>query len=104
MNAPPTSGANSEPRQLLARQWLAPLIPGWTFHAALQPGPLHVIRFGDGLFDPRQLWLTPTPDAPAEKFDLTLWHPAWHHVELTHRAKLARQMLHQALGEYGVSW
>jgi hypothetical protein len=95
-------------RQLLALHWLsqAPVIEGWTFHAARQPGEIkgHVIEMHDLRFDPKEIWVTPTVDEENEKIDLTIWHPAWERLEDRQKYSITFIFLDEALGEYGTGW
>ena len=95
-------------RQLLALHWLsqAPVIEGWTFHAARQPGEIkgHVIEMHDLRFDPKEIWVTPTIDEEEENIDLTIWHPAWERLEDRQKYSITFIFLDEALGEYGTGW
>ncbi len=99
------SGEGVLHRQLLALQWLAlaPKIPGWTFYAARQPGPIkgHVIEIAGTRFDPKEIWVTPRIDTDAEKLDLTFWHPSWETISERQRGTITFLFLDEALGEYG---
>ncbi|MBK8475307.1 MAG: hypothetical protein IPL39_03100 [Opitutaceae bacterium] len=99
------SGEGVIHRQLLALQWLAlaPKIPGWTFYAARQPGPItgHVIEMAGTRFDPKEIWVTPRIDTDAEKLDLTIWHPAWATISEKQRGIITFLFLDESLGEYG---
>jgi hypothetical protein len=102
------SGEGIEHRQLLAQRWLegAPSLPGWTFYASRQPGPIkgHVISMGGNTFDPREIWVTPHLDAEAEKIDLNIWHPAWADLPNQQRWTLIFLFLDESLGEFGTQW
>lgn len=102
------SGEGVEHLQLLARRWLddAPPLPGWTFYASRQAGPIkgHVISLGENSFDPREIWVTPSLDAEAEKIDLNIWHPAWTHLPDQQRWTVIFLFLDESLGEFGTQW
>jgi hypothetical protein len=95
-------------RQLLTLQWLAkaPLIPGWTFYAARQPGEIkgHVIETLGQRFDPAEIWVTPSLRSQDEKIDLTIWHPTWTSLNDSQKYTVAFLFLDEALGEYGTDW
>jgi len=99
------TGEGIEHRQLLARYWLsqAPEIPGWTFYASRQAGPIkgHVIEIQDLRIDPKEIWVTPSPDHERQKIDLTVWHHAWEHISEKTRWTIVFLFLDEALGEYG---
>lgn len=99
------TGEGIEHRQLLARYWLsqAPEIPGWTFYASRQAGPIkgHVIELQDLRIDPKEIWVTPSLDRDAQKIDLTVWHHAWEHISEKTRWTIVFLFLDEALGEYG---
>ena len=102
------SGEGVEHRQLLALHWLnqASSIPGWTFYASRQAGPIkgHVIEM-DGLrIDPKEIWITPTLDGEAKKIDLVVWHHAWEHITENKCWTLVFLFLDEVLGEYGTKW
>lgn len=102
------SGEGVEHRQLLALHWLsrAPVIPGWTFYASRQSGPIkgHVLTM-DGLsLDPKEIWVTPTLDRESQNIDLTVWHHAWEHITEQKRWTLVFLFLDEVLGEYGTQW
>lgn len=99
------SGEGIEHQQLLALHWLeqAPVIDGWTFYAARQPGPIrgHVIKIGDLRFDPKEIWVTPVIDHENECMELTVWHPKWPELEKKQQWTVTFLFLDMALGEYG---
>lgn len=102
------TGEGNMHRQLLALHWLsrAPVIDGWTFYAARQPGPIkgHAIEI-DGLrFDPKEIWVTAAIDTEDENIDITVWHPAWERIEQRQRSTVTFLFLDEALGEYGTDW
>jgi hypothetical protein len=102
------SGEGVEHRQLLAQHWLsqAPDIPGWTFYASRQAGPIkgHVIEMDDLRIDPKEIWVTPTLDREAQNIDLVVWHHAWEHITDQKRWTLVFLFLDEVLGEYGTKW
>jgi hypothetical protein len=103
------SGEGNIHRQILALHWLshAPVIGGWTFYAARQPGEIegHRINFDGRSFDPKEIWVTPVIDTDDESIDLTVWHPAWAQIEQKHQRFVTFLFLDEALGEYGTgSW
>jgi hypothetical protein len=102
------SGEGNIHRQLLALQWLsqAPALPGWTFYAARQPGPIagHVIKMSGIRFDPKEIWITPAVDEQNERIDITVWHPQWEHLDSRRRNTVTFLFLDEALGEYGTDW
>ena len=102
------SGEGNIHRQLLALQWLfhAPMIEGWTFYAARQPGVIkgHVIELAEQRFDPKEIWVTPAIDGEDEKIDITVWHPAWERIEERQKSTVTFLFLDEALGEYGTDW
>lgn len=102
------SGEGIEHRQLLALHWLsqAPAIPGWTFYASRQSGPIkgHVIEMDDLRIDPKEIWVTPTLDREAQNIDLVVWHHAWEHIPEQKRWTLVFLFLDEVLGEYGTQW
>lgn len=95
-------------RQLLALHWLAqaPVIEGWTFHAARQPDEIkgRVIEMHGLRFDPKEIWVTPVIDKEEEKIDLTIWHPSWERLEDRQKYSITFIFLDEALGEYGTGW
>lgn len=102
------SGEGVLHRQLLAQRWLAsaPSIPGWTFYASRQAGPIagHVIKIHDTSFDPKEIWVTPSIDTENEKIDLNIWHPAWPTLSDKQRWTVIFLFLDESLGEYGTQW
>ncbi len=99
------SGEGIEHRQLLALYWLsqAPVIPGWTFYASRQAGPIkgHVIEMDDLRIDPKETWITPSLDREAQEVDLVVWHHAWDHITEKKRWTIVFLFLDEVLGEYG---
>lgn len=102
------TGVGVEHRQLLALQWLslAPVIDGWTFYAARQPGPgkERAMEIHGHLIKPEEIWVTPCIDEDREHVDLTIWHPLWPRIEENHRWQTTFLLLDEALGEYGTGW
>jgi hypothetical protein len=102
------TGEGVEHRQLLAQHWLsqAPVIPGWTFHASRQAGPIkgHVIQMEGLHIDPKEIWVTPSIDNDAKKIDLVVWHHALEHITEQKRWTLVLIFLDEVLGEYGTKW
>jgi len=102
------SGEGVEHRQLLALHWLslAPTIPGWTFYASRQSGPIkgHVITMEDLRIDPKELWVTPTINPETEKIDLVVWHHEWERITEKKRWTVVFLFLDEVLGEYGTQW
>ncbi len=102
------SGEGNIHRQLLLLHWLAcaPKIPGWSFYAARQPGPIagHAIEMGGERFEPEKIWVTPVPNAEGECIDLTIWHPAWDKIDERQRTTVTFLFLDESLGEYGTDW
>lgn len=99
------TGEGNEHRQLLARQWLAlaPVIPGWTFYADRQAGPIrgHVIQMAGHDFDPAAIWVAARVDAESEKIHLTLWNHTWQLLEEKSRWTIVFLFLDEVLGESG---
>lgn len=99
------SGEGDPHRQLLAIYWLscAPMLPGWTFYAARQPGSIRGQRMeiGGQKFDPLEFWLTPVVDRDEEEVDITVWHPLFDKMEERERSTVLFLFLDEVLGEYG---
>jgi hypothetical protein len=99
------SGEGNRHRQLLTQFWhsRAPVLEGWTFHAARQPGTIKgmVMDIDDRRFDPIEFWLTPYVNKDTEKVDLTVWHPAYDELEESARWQPLFLFLDEVMGEYG---
>lgn len=99
------SGEGNLHRQLLAIFWRenAPKLPGWTFYAARQPGPVHGMRMDmDGRqFNPLEFWVTPFVNKDNEKLDITVWHPLFDKMAEKERWTVLFLFLDEVLGEYG---
>ncbi|RYD49355.1 MAG: hypothetical protein EOP85_01765 [Verrucomicrobiaceae bacterium] len=102
------TGEGVEHRQLLALHWLsqAPVIDGWTFYAARQPGPEkgYPIEIYGNRIDPKEIWVPPSVDQDEECVDLTIWHPSWTQIEKQQQWTIALLFLDAILGEYGTGW
>ena len=92
-------------RQLLTQYWLAraPKLPGWTFYAARQPGPIkgQRIEMGERKFDPLEFWITPAINSEEKNVDITVWHPLFDVMPERERWTVLFLFLDEALGEYG---
>jgi hypothetical protein len=99
------TGEGNPHRQLLAAFWCsqAPILPGWTFYPARQPGAIkgHKIQIQGLTFDPVEFWLTPTIDRENEKIDLIVWHPLFVKMEERNRWTVLFLFLDEVLGEFG---
>jgi hypothetical protein len=66
-------------RQLLAMFWhsQAPILLGWTFYYARQPGSIQgvCINIAGKVFNPIEFWITANLNQNSEKVDLIVWHP-----------------------------
>lgn len=102
------SGEGVEHKQLLALHWLqrAPAIPGWTFYASRQSGPIkgRIIEIYGLKMDPKEIWVTPEINAEHECINLTMWHPLWESLSDSQRWTIVFLFLDECLGEYGTQW
>ncbi len=99
------TGEGNLHRQLLAIYWLAqaPELPGWTFHAARQPGSIKGMQMdvGGRIFDPLEFWITPSVNCENKTVDITVWHPLFDRMEERERWTVLFLFLDEVLGEYG---
>ncbi len=99
------SGEGNIHRQLLTLHWLtqAPALPGWTFHAARQPGVIRgsSITIGGRKFDPLEFWITPELNPERKVVDITAWHPHFDTLPEKERYRILFLFLDELLGEYG---
>ncbi|HEV2434616.1 MAG TPA: hypothetical protein VG077_01330 [Verrucomicrobiae bacterium] len=99
------TGAGNPHRQLLAAFWRsqAPVLPGWTFYPARQPGTIEgqKIQIQGMTFDPIEFWLVPEIDRENKKIDLIVWHPLFAKMEEQNRWTVLFLFLDEVLGEFG---
>ena len=99
------SGEGIIHKQLLTQFWLshAPVLDGWTFYCARQPGSIEgmSMKFEGTNFEPAEFWLTPTVNSKRKKVDIEAWHPL---VPVLGRQACLSALfifLDEVLGEYG---
>lgn len=99
------SGEGVVHRQLITQYWLAraPTLPGWTFYAARQPGPIkgQIMHIGENKFDPMEFWIAPTLNVENEEIDIVAWHPLFKVLDDRQQKTVLYLFLDEVLGEYG---
>jgi len=93
-------------KAFLAEYWLsrAPDLENWTFYDARQPGITDgAIRIHGENIDASAIWVTLEPDEEAQRFDLTVWHPAFSKLQQKERFQILFIWLDEILGEKGTA-
>jgi len=93
-------------KAFLAEYWLsrAPELENWTFYDSRQPGTTEgTIRIHGESIDASAIWVTLKPDEEAQRFDLTVWHPAFSKLDQRERFRILFLWLDEILGEKGTA-